>query len=1039
MSYPKRLIEVDLPIKRISAHARREKSIRHGHICTLHIWWARRPLAACRAVLCAALWPDPADENCPPRFRETAARLMQEFAFTAVKERSVADLCDPITWGLLAALRQPDGQLDPSDPNHLSVLRTLLLQFIADFANWDASTEPHYLATARALTQAAHEALGGAPGTRPLVVDPFAGGGAIPLEALRVGADAFASDLNPVAVLLNKVVLEYIPKYGQRLASEVRKWGEWVKKEAEKELAEFYPQDPNGATPIGYLWARTIRCEGPGCGAEVPIIKNLVISSSRDGGTALELAVDKRVTPPRIVTTVVTGDRAQAISGGTSRRSSVTCPNCGYTTPRTRVEAQANQSGFGFRMLAVCLRYSDGRRLYRQPQDSDLMTVQKAETHKDELVRRLSDLPNGAVPTEELPYLRSIFTVRVYGIDTWAGLFHRRQLTSSLAFLCAVRQLASELDSRIADAGLRTAILECVALSVSNSFQYQCNIATYLTEGVKSAFIQGQSLPMKMDFIEANPLMDDLAGGYSYSLAQHIRALEYLASFTYSPGTAHQESATSLSLPDDSSSLVVTDPPYYDVVPYADCSDFFFVWLKRMLFDQDALFNSTGLTPKEGEVVQLAERNQRYRHKTKQWFENKMCESLADSRRITLSGGLGVIVFAHKETRAWEALLASVLDGGWVVTASWPIHTEKTTRLRAHASATLSSSIHLVCRPRENPDGSLRTDAVGEWRDVLGELPGRIHEWMPRLAREGVVGADAIFACLGPALEIYSRYSRVERADGTAVPLGDVVDDRGRVVERGYLSYVWEAVSKEALSMIFEGADATGFEEDARLSAIWFWTLKTADNGNGNGKAASVGKSKASPGFALEYDAARKLAQGLGVDLARVSQPGGIVVIKGNVATLNRVMVRERYLMGTQLSLFGDTTSIPTRRRRRDPTATMKAVEQRRMHLIDPDPSPEYDPDKPYLSGLEPPEDARTLMQRLYENGSTRLDRLHQAMLLHARGQTALLRPFLQETGAGQDARFWTLANVLSALYPANTDEKRWVDGVLARKKGLGF
>ena len=165
---------------------------------------------------------------------------MQKFAFTAAEERSVADLCHPYTRGLLATLCQPEGQLDPTNPNHLSVLRTLLLQFIADFSNWDASTESHFLETARALTQAAHESLGGLPGTRPLVVDPFAGGGAIPLEALRVGADGFASDLNPVAVLLNKVVLEYIPKYGQRLADEVRKWGQWVKEQAENVGLDFF-------------------------------------------------------------------------------------------------------------------------------------------------------------------------------------------------------------------------------------------------------------------------------------------------------------------------------------------------------------------------------------------------------------------------------------------------------------------------------------------------------------------------------------------------------------------------------------------------------------------------------------------------------------------------------------------------------------------------------------------------------------------------------------------------------------------------------
>ena len=194
--YPKRLIEVDLPIKRISAHARREKSIRHGHISTLHIWWARRPLAACRAVICAALWPDPADELCPERFRETAREWMSDWAEQHLR------LCSVESYGQFLAIQRSPAKLDDN-----TELRVALLNFIADFANWDNSTSREFLETSRALTDSAHVALGGAPSTRPLVVDPFAGGGSIPLEALRIGADAFASDLNPVAVLLNKVVL----------------------------------------------------------------------------------------------------------------------------------------------------------------------------------------------------------------------------------------------------------------------------------------------------------------------------------------------------------------------------------------------------------------------------------------------------------------------------------------------------------------------------------------------------------------------------------------------------------------------------------------------------------------------------------------------------------------------------------------------------------------------------------------------------------------------------------------------------------------
>ncbi len=248
--YPKRLIEVDLPIKKISTHARREKSIRHGHISTLHIWWARRPLAACRAVLCAALWPDPADPLCPQKFRDDACRLINEFANKAVSDKALAQGCAQDTWKKWQALSKVGGGLDSKKEAHWNVLRFALLDFIADFADWDNSKIPEYLETSRALTESSHESLGGAPGTRPLVADPFAGGGSIPLEALRVGADAFASDLNPVPVLLNKVVLEYIPKYGQRLASEVRKWGEWIKLEAEKTLTKFYPNDADGATPI---------------------------------------------------------------------------------------------------------------------------------------------------------------------------------------------------------------------------------------------------------------------------------------------------------------------------------------------------------------------------------------------------------------------------------------------------------------------------------------------------------------------------------------------------------------------------------------------------------------------------------------------------------------------------------------------------------------------------------------------------------------------------------------------------------------------
>jgi len=243
-----------------------------------------------------------------------------------------------------------------------------------------------------------------------------------------------------------------------------------------------------------------------------------------------------------------------------------------------------------------------------------------------------------------------------------------------------------------------------------------------------------------------------------------------------------------------------------------------------------------------------------------------------------------VFVFANKETPAWEAMLAALTQAGWVVTASWPIDTESGTRLRAKNSAALASSVHLVCRPRENPDGSLRQTDIGEWRDILQELPIRIHTWLPRLAGEGVVGADAIFACLGPALEIFSRYSRVERADGTPVPLGE------------YLEQVWAAVAKEALSLLFKDADVSGLEPDARLTAMWLWTLRTeADDKefqeveNEDEEDEKSGKPNAKGGFVLEFDAARKIAQGLGANLEELKS---VVEVKGQTARLLPVGAR---------------------------------------------------------------------------------------------------------------------------------------------------
>jgi putative DNA methylase len=1056
--YPKRLIEVDLPIKRISEHARREKSIRHGHISTLHIWWARRPLAACRAVICAALWPDPADKNCPQAFRDKAAEIITDFAKRAVTGNELAGSCAPDTWNKWLFLAKPENRIDATKEPHLSVLRNALLDFIADFANWDNSTNEVYLATSRALTQAAHEAMGGEPGTRPLVVDPFAGGGAIPLEALRVGADAFASDLNPVAVLLNKVLLEYIPKYGQRLSDEVRKWGEWVKREAEKELAEFYPKDPDGATPIAYLWARTIVCEGPNCGAEVPLMRSQWLSKKANRSIALQIIpnrtakrVDFEIIKKKGRHWTAADDPQTKIENpkfdGTVQRGSATCALCGYTTPVVSVRRQLKERRGGTAdarlFCVVTTRLDEQGRFYRLPTERDLEAVRKAaarlkqrkKAHND----RLSLVPDEQISLNEIRRI----SLPIYGMMQWGDVFMPRQALAMTTLAHLVGEVGRSLRAEHNN-GFAIAVQTFLALAVDRQADATSSLCRWHTTGEKHTSTFGrQALPLVWDFSEVQ-ILSESTGGFAGALEWVGKVCDHNSASALAAGTADRATAMAHPLPNDAGSAFISDPPYYDAVPYAYLSDFFYVWLRRMLSGTHPSLFSGEAVPKDDEIVVDRPHELSTSKKDITFYEQALKKAFREGCRVLAPSGIGTIVFASKTTASWEAILQSMVDAGWIITGSWPIDTEMENRVAAQGQARLGSSVHIVCRPRENADASLQADNIGDYRDVLHELPQRMRDWMPRLAAEGIVGADAIFACLGPALEIFSRYVRVEKLSGEAVTL------------REYLEQVWAAVSKEALNMIFEGADATGFEEDARLTVIWFWVMKAAANGNdGNGTATdcdpegeeeqdqdetTTSKKKTAQGYAMEFDAARKLAQGLGADLQRLSRPGGILVIKGGTAILNRVADRGGHLFGDQPSLFEEGQRISfSYRRPPQPIAKLKTVRQRKRNLFDPTEIPQPDRDQPYIPGLIPLEDDRSITTRLIDEGFTMLDRLHQAMLLFAKSYSALLRPFLIETQMGTTPRFWLLAQSLSTLYPANSDEKRWVDGVLARKKGMGF
>ena len=989
----KRLAEVDLPIAVVSKHAAREKSIRHGHPSTLHLWWARRPLASSRAVLLALLLPDPCDPYCPEAFKRQARAILSEVR------------------------QQPENDED---------LRKGLLWFIGAFANWDMAAQPTYLQVGRGLVRAAHGE------EAPLVVDPFAGGGSIPTEALRLGCEAFASDLNPVACLILKVMLEDIPRHGPGLADEFRRAGAEIKEAAQRELADLYPPDPDGATPIAYLWARTARCEAPNCGAEIPLMRSFWLCKKAKRKRALRHRVRRPPGGTPCVEFEVFEPRSnKEVPEGTVTRARATCLCCGAVLPPERVRAQlaAERGGAdvvfdearrrvgGARLTAVVtLRPDATGRHYRLPTEADYAAVHRAQ---DRVARVLAEWRRGGeqvpcpVPDEPLPPIGTLgFRVQRYGMLRWGDLFTARQKAALV-----------ELMARLAPRHESSSWSALLALSVSRfSDIANCLCQWENTKHQVRHLFTRQAIPMLWDFAEAS-FVGGQAGDHATTLRTMARVVAWLSE-TLEPGQVHPADAVAHPLPDQAANVYFTDPPYYDAVPYADLSDFFLVWLRRALPDQPLLRDpfdpDNPLSPKTAEAVQDETKRVDGRTKDRAWFEETMARAFAEGRRVLREDGVGSVVFAHKTTEGWEALLSGMIRGGWTITASWPIATEMGTRLRARDSAALATSIHLVCRPR--PDDA----PVGDWADVLRKLPVRVADWMERLQDEGVRGADLVFACIGPALEIFSRYRGVETADGRAVGLAE------------YLEKVWEVVGRTALETVLGAAEAKArnglagaLEEDARLTALFLWTLQattadgTSDTDASDANApsedadetienASAGKAK---GFSLVFDVVRRFAQPLGIDLQKWERR----TIETKKGVVRLLPVAER-----AAPLFG----------RRGSQAVAAWLEQQATAGTDPLQGllfPDQPEGAPVAVRERPPRygDADRADDRAAgARDATTLDRVHTGMLLQAGGRTNALRALMQaERERGPD--FLRLSNALSALYPRGSEEKRLLDAML--------
>jgi len=986
----KRLAEVDFPIALVSKHSAREKSIRHGHPSTLHLWWGRRPLGACRAMLLGLLLPDPCDSQCPAKFKTKARSL----------------------------LTRTQGNIDTDDMG----LRKAMLGFIGDFANWDLSANPVYLEIGRGLVKAAH------PEETPLVVDPFAGGGSIPLEALRLGCEAFASDLNPVACLILKVMLEDIPRHGPELAEELRRIGKRIKERAEKELAEFYPKDSDGETPIAYIWARTVRCESPNCGAEIPLMRSFWLCKKPKRKRALRFAGMKESQPvgdgfgPDGFGADGTGvflephfeifepDFDKDVPPGTVSRAKATCLHCGTVMHPDRVRAQlsvqhggadvmfddkGNRCG-GARLLAVVTLNSGMQgRNYRLPTEQDYEAVWKAQKRLEAI---LDEWKRGGkeglcpVPDEPLPPIGTLgFRVQRYGMLQWGDLFTARQKVALTNFIVGMRQIRTSHS---------TEVIEPLALAITRLADYlsaQC--VWHIPKQLVAHTFGRQALPITWDFCEIHPT-SAAPGNFEGAVDWIGKVMEALPGLPH--GAVQGADACASPLPDAGAAAWFTDPPYYDAIPYSDLSDYFLVWLKRVLPDHPIGRNSfeagNPLSPKCPEIVQdEVKRLPDGRPKNRDFFEERMGDAFAEGRRVLKEDGIGSVVFAHKTTEGWEALLSGVIRGGWTISGSWPIATEMGARLRARDSAALATSVHLVCRPR--PEDA----PVGDWSKVLQEVPKRVGEWMERLENEGVRGADLVFACIGPALEIFSRYSSVETAEGQEIRFAQ------------FLERVWEEIGRAALKEVLGTDSPADYGEDARLVALFLWALRST-NGRVRPNNHSLTEQEAaatSARYVLPYDVVRRVTQPLGIHLDKWQ--GRLVETRKGVVRLLPVTERASQLVEPGVAHDIALVGIPSNGRKTYQPTLFESIQRE-------------EGEKQTKSAQKRLE--KETWSHLHLNTITTLDHIHKAMLFQKQGQSNALRELLFYEQHYQP-EFLRLANALSKLYPTSSDEKRLLDAML--------
>lgn len=847
MTQPKKLIEVAMPIKEISAESVRDKSIRHGHISTLHLWWARRPLPVCRAVVFASLVPDPLDPDCPPAFREAVELLLgkennqgdpykpyADIPWTSIYDPMednlrnrlqmfIGKFTDDMQQHLLHHKPKPDAknQISPfslikwenkNDENIIGKARKLIwvahqskdtpqasaTALLRDFdahyqAIKDAETALYglmdrHLESKEAAQRSAEleQAIDAFLAKMPKVFDPFAGGGAIPLEAARLGCKSYGNDINPVAHIIQKGSLEFPQKYGKpitfsvasfeklygaetyqtvpndwkvfhagkctairipnRLSFDVEHYARKLLAAAEQEIGHFYPSDEKGNKPIAYYWARVGTCSNPSCAAEVPLLKGFYLANTSNKQVYLN---------PVIRGNAIDFEIKQGVCDleGWNKKTNLTCPICGSVTDSKTLKDQFVRKLTKERLLAV-IEEGPNTKTYRLPSQEELEIV------------------NGVPSTDRLIYSSRLqvgnnrnFNSPGWGIDDFVDMFSPRQLLAMHTLVEQMQQLRPVVEQN-SDAEYAKAVLTYLGILLDRLTPRSTTFGIWDTTRESLAHIFGrQAIPMVFDYPESNPFTTE-TGGALNQIDWITRYIEVESVSPFHAGLINASSGEKNQFKLKELSAVVTDPPYYDAIAYADLSDFFYVWLKRSLGDVYPLIFATPQTPKTEECTALKHHHDGQAAAAKRHFENKLLQIFDAIEHQT--SDIVSIMFAHQSTEAWSTLCNSILGARMNITGSWATDTEMTGALKTDKSF-LSSSVTVSARPANR-------QGTGNYREVREAISGRVAREVEELYRLGFRGADLLTACFGQAVSEFGKYETVEKADGSEVSVAELLE-----------------------------------------------------------------------------------------------------------------------------------------------------------------------------------------------------------------------------------------------------------------------